>query len=33
MNTVDLIPIIFVGGAFIAIIGCMLLEYAKARNV
>ena len=32
MHTVDLIPIVFVGGAFLLLIGRMLLEYTRARS-
>lgn len=32
MNTVDLIPIVFVGGVFIVLIAGMLLEYVRARS-
>jgi len=32
MNTVDLVPIVFVGGVFLILVGRMLLEYARVRS-
>ena len=32
MQTVDLIPVIFVGGTFVILVGRMLMEYVRART-
>jgi hypothetical protein len=32
MNTVDFVPVVFVGGAFLLLIGRMVLEYTRARS-
>ena len=32
MNTVDLVPIVFVGGVFLILVGRLLLEYTRVRS-